>query len=180
MKQRALTKLPSMGVSKAQAALAKPVRTGRTSMGKPNRSNTPKHAPRPGKYDDVKPISQPEPYNHKVEEIVRALYQGYTAPVTKAQQTTMIGYFSPTEFIEIGQSGKNGIRLHGDNATGLILKGVSVRALLMWLTQMRTPDGEPVLQEAKGGKLVGIHAGLVQGVRDYVFNRGYIHAQMGV
>ena len=126
----------------------------------------------------VKPIKQNVVINHKVEQIVRAIYLGYadrkdvlvSSPV-KGALTTLC---EPDAYVEVGIADAKGCRFEAASNSALITLGYHPSAVLLYLSQMRL-DGEPVVC-IKDDKLVAIHAAVVQCARDVVFN--YERVQM--
>lgn len=120
----------------------------------------------------VKPIKQNVVINHKVEQIVRAIYLGYvdrkdilvSSPVTGS----LITLYEPEVYIDIGIADAKGYRFSAAINSALISLGYHPTAVLLYLTQMRL-NGEPVTLVSRGD-LIAVHAAVVQCARDLVFN----------
>ena len=120
----------------------------------------------------VKPIKQNVVINHKVEQIVRAIYLGYVdhkdVLVSSPVKGALITLYEPEEYIDVGIADAKGYRFTAASNSALITLGYHPTAVLLYLTQMRL-NGEPVVLESHGD-LVAVHAAVVQCARDLVFN----------
>lgn len=120
----------------------------------------------------VKPIKQNVIINHKVEQVVRAIYLGYVdlpdVLVSSPVRGALITLYEPDAYIEVGIADAKGYRFTAASNSALITLGYHPNAVLMYLSQMRL-NGEPVVC-IKDNKLVAIHAAVVQCARDLVFN----------
>lgn len=120
----------------------------------------------------VKPIKQNVVINHKVEQIVRAIYLGYVdhkdVLVSSPVKGALITLYEPEEYMDVGIADAKGYRFTAASNSALITLGYHPTAVLMYLSQMRL-NGEPVVC-VKDNKLVAIHAAVVQCARDLVFN----------
>ena len=120
----------------------------------------------------VKPIKQNVVINHKVEQIVRAIYIGYDdlpdVMVSSPVRGSIITLYEPEAYMDVGIADAKGYRFTAASNSALISLGYHPTAVLLYLTQMRL-NGEPVVLESHGD-LVAIHAAVVQCARDLVFN----------
>ena len=120
----------------------------------------------------VKPIKQNVVINHKVEQIVRAIYIGYDdlpdVMVSSPVRGSIITLYEPESYMDVGIADAKGYRFTAASNSALITLGYHPTAVLLYLTQMRL-NGEPVVLESHGD-LVAIHAAVVQCARDLVFN----------
>ena len=120
----------------------------------------------------VKSIKQNVVINHKVEQIVRAIYLGYVDQkdvlVSSPVKGALITLYNPEDYMDVGTADVNGYRFSAASNSALITLGYHPTAVLLYLTQMRL-NGEPVVIESHGD-LVAIHAAVVQCARDLVFN----------
>lgn len=120
----------------------------------------------------VKPIKQNVVINHKVEQIVRAIYLGYVDRkdilVSSPVMGSLITLYEPEEYMDVGVADAKGYRFTAASNSALITLGYHPTAVLMYLSQMRL-NGEPVVC-IEDDKLVAIHAAVVQCARDVVFN----------
>lgn len=121
----------------------------------------------------VKPIKQNVVINHKVEQVVRAMYFGYDGYttgtlVTSPVRGSIISLYEPDDVVVVGIADAKGYRFSAASNSALITLGYHPTAVLLMLTQMRY-EGEPVVS-IQGDTLVCIHAAVVQCARDVVFN----------
>lgn len=120
----------------------------------------------------VKPIKQNVVINHKVEQVVRAMYFGYDGGVgtlvSSPVRGSIISLYEPDDVVVVGTADAKGYRFTASSNSALITLGYHPTAVLLLLTQMRY-EGEPVVS-IQGDTLVAIHAAVVQCARDVVFN----------
>ena len=120
----------------------------------------------------VKPIKQNVVINHKLEQIVRAIYLGYVdrkdVLVSSPVMGSLITLYEPESYVDVGIADVKGYRFTAASNSALITLGYHPTAVLLYLTQMRL-NGEPVVLESHGD-LVAVHAAVVQCARDLVFN----------
>lgn len=120
----------------------------------------------------VKPIKQNVVINHKVEQVVRAIYLGYVDQpdvlVSSPVKGALITLYAPEDYMGVGIADAKGYRFTAASNSALITLGYHPAAVLLYLTQMRL-NGEPVVLESHGD-LVAVHAAVVQCARDLVFN----------
>ena len=120
----------------------------------------------------VKPIKQNVVINHKVEQIVRAIYLGFVdrkdVLVSSPVKGALITLYEPEEYMDVGIADAKGYRFTAASNSALITLGYHPTAVLLYLTQMRL-NGDPVVLESHGS-LAAIHAAVVQCARDLVFN----------
>ena len=120
----------------------------------------------------VKPVEQNVVINHKVEQVVRAIYLGYVdlpdVLVSSPVKGALITLYEPEEYLDVGIADERGYRFSAASNSALITLGYHPTAVLLYLTQMRL-NGEPVIIESHGS-LAAIHAAVVQCARDIVFN----------
>ena len=120
----------------------------------------------------VKSIKQNVVINHKVEQIVRAIYLGYVdrkdVLVSSPVMGSLITLYEPEDYVDVGIADDKGYRFTAASNSALITLGYHPTAVLLYLTQMRL-NGEPVVLESHGD-LVAVHAAVVQCARDMVFN----------
>lgn len=120
----------------------------------------------------VKPVKQSPPINHKVDQVVRAIYFGYDgtdAPlVSSPVRGNALGFFAPESYVVSGIADTRGYRFTGATNSALISLGYHPTAVLLWLTQLRV-NGEAVVK-VQGGELVAVHAAVVQCAHDVVMN----------
>lgn len=111
--------------------------------------------------------------NHKVEQVVRAIYFGFekddpTVLSTSVNKGAALAYFDPLDNVIIGIADAYGIRFKPESNSALIVLGYHPSAVLFALTCMRL-NGEAVVQRV-GDDLVAVHAAVAQLARDVVFN----------
>lgn len=111
--------------------------------------------------------------NHKVEQVVRAIYFGFEKDNPSVLSTGVnygaaLSYFDPMDYVFIGIADAYGIRFKPESNSALIALGYHPSAVLFALTRMRL-NGEAVVQRV-GDDLVAIHAAVAQLARDVVFN----------
>lgn len=111
--------------------------------------------------------------NHKVEQLVRAVYFGLdgvdrSALSIDCTKGTAIEFFGADDWVEIGVADVRGYRLKPSSNSACAVLGFLGTVVLKHLTQLRL-NGEPVVA-AKGDNLIAKHCAVVQACRDVVFN----------
>lgn len=106
--------------------------------------------------------------NHKVEQVVRAIYIGLDLQNVDCTKGTTIENWSAGDWVVIGKADHRGYRLFPESNTRLAMMGINGVSVLASLTRMRL-NGKPVVA-AKGDLLIAMHGAVVQNARDQVFN----------
>lgn len=106
--------------------------------------------------------------NHKVEQVIRALYIGLETQNVSCAVGTAHENFHALDWKVIGVADHKGYRFTPDTNTRLIMMGLHPTSVLASLTRMRF-NGEPVVA-VHGNLLVALHGAVAQNARDQVFN----------
>lgn len=106
--------------------------------------------------------------NHKVEQVIRAIYLGLESQNVDCTKGTSLENFKAGEWVVIGIADHRGYRFTPDTNTRLIMMGYNPVSVLASLTRMRL-NGAPVVA-VQGGTLIAMHGAVAQNSRDQVFN----------
>lgn len=106
--------------------------------------------------------------NHKVEQIIRALYLGLGSQNVDCTQGTALENFKADDWVVIGIADHRGYRFTPSTNSRLIMMGLHPSSVLASLTRMRL-NGKPVVA-AQGSTLIAMHGAVAQNARDQLFN----------
>lgn len=106
--------------------------------------------------------------NHKVEQIVRAVYLGLSEQNVDCSKGTALENFKADDWVVIGTADHRGYRFSPDTNTRLAMMGLNGVSVLASLTRMRF-RGAPVVA-AQGNTLIAMHGAVAQNARDQLFN----------
>ena len=106
--------------------------------------------------------------NHKVEQIIRAVYLGLAEQNVDCTKGTALENFKAGDWVVIGIADHRGYRFSPDTNTRLAMMGLNGVSVLASLTRMRY-NGAPVVA-AQGSTLIAMHGAVAQNARDQLFN----------
>ena len=106
--------------------------------------------------------------NHKVEQIIRAVYLGLSEQNVYCSKGTALENFKADDWVVIGRADHRGYRFSPDTNTRLIMLGLNPSSVLASLTRMRF-HGTPVVA-VQGELLIAMHGAIAQNARDQLFN----------
>ena len=118
--------------------------------------------------------------NHKVEQIVRAVYLGLSEQNVDCTKGTALENFKADDWVVIGRADHRGYRFNPCTNTRLIMMGLNPSSVLASLTRMRF-QGTPVVA-VQGDLLIAMHGAIAQNARDQLFNTKTlldVHRQLG-
>ena len=118
--------------------------------------------------------------NHKVEQIIRAVYLGLDDQNVDCTKGTALENFGVADWVVIGTADQRGYRFTADTNTRLIMMGLNPSSVLASLTRMRF-HGTPVVA-VQGSTLIAMHGAVAQNARDQLFNTKALldfHRQVG-
>lgn len=149
------------------------VKSGRTQSTKPNHSAPPRTSnAKPdtrkgwtykarqqyvaGRFDDLQATNTTQPYNHKVEQVIRGLTYGLKIQNTTTNATAMCNW-DPYAVVHIGKMVGSKLRPHAGAVTRLAMMGYSAQTLLENISRCRMvgADGykHPVIAPDEDGNL---------------------------
>lgn len=113
--------------------------------------------------------------NHKVEQIVRAVYLGLSEQNVDCSKGTALENFKADDWIVVGIADHRGYRFSPETNTRLAMMGLNGVSVLASLTRQRLA-GKPVVA-AQGNTLIAMHGAVAQNARDQVFNTSKLLAE---
>lgn len=106
--------------------------------------------------------------NHKVEQIIRAVYLGLAEQNVDCTKGTALENFKADDWVVVGIADQRGYRFTPETNTRLAMMGLNGVSVLASLTRMRL-NGKPVVA-AQGNTLIAMHGAVAQNARDQLFN----------
>lgn len=106
--------------------------------------------------------------NHKVEQIIRAVYLGLQEQNVDCRKGTALENFKADDWVVIGIADHRGYRFTPQTNTRLAMMGLNGVSVLASLTRMRL-NGKAVVA-VQGSTLIAMHGAVAQNARDQLFN----------